>query len=114
MQVWHAHIMRPSLYKAACEALMGSKGGELIYHDPNSANDSEDVKRERVRRTRVVFHIIFGHEAPSDIWWFFSPGRMKIFLMDCTGPGEKHTLHVNPEESAWSLYKRVEVNFNNK
>ena len=45
--------MRPSLYRTACEALMGPKGGELIDPDPDSANDSRGVKRERLRRTRV-------------------------------------------------------------
>ena len=85
---------------------MGPKGGELIDHDP----DSSDVKRERVRRTRVVYHI-FGQEAPNDIWWFFSPGRMPVVVM-VGWSGKKHTHHVNPEDSAWSLYKRVEVTLN--
>ena len=90
---------------------MGPKGGELIDHDPDSSNDSRDAKRERVRRTRVVYHIIFGQEAPSDIWWFFSPGRMKVFVL-VGWTGEKDTHHVNPEDSVWSLYKRVEVTLN--
>ena len=100
--------MRPSLYRAACKALMGStKGGELIDHDPDSANDSRDVKRERLRRTRVVYRIIFGQEAPNHIWWYYGPGRMPVFVVDPSG--NKHTLRVNPEDSAWSLYRRVEV-----
>ena len=89
---------------------MGPKGGELIDHDPDSSNDSRDVKRERVRRTRVVYHIIFGQEAPRDIWWFFSPGRMPVVVMGLNG--KKQTHHVNPEDNAWSLYKRVEVTLN--
>ena len=109
LQVWHAHIMRTSLYKAACEALMGCKG-EFIDHDPDSANDSSDVKRERLRRTRVVYRIIYGQEAPSDIWWYFNPGRMPVVVEEHSG--KKHTCHVNPGDSVWSLYKRVEVTFN--
>ena len=101
--------MRPSLYRTACEALMGPKGGELIDHDPDSANDSRGVKRERLRRTRVVYRIIFGQEAPNDIWWYFSPGRMPVVVMEL--PGKTHTQHVNPEDSGWSLYKRVEVTY---
>ena len=112
VQVWHAHIMRPSLYRAACEALMGRSGGELIDHDPDSANDSWDVKRERLRRTRVVYRIIYGQEAPSDIWWYFSPGRMPVVVWDLSG--EKGIYHVNPEDSVWSLSKRVEVTLNIK
>ena len=110
LQVWHAHILRPSVYRAACEALMGCKGGELIDHDPDSASDSKNVKRERVRRTRVVYRIIYGEEAPSDIWWYFGPGSKPVVVMG--QDGKKHTLHVNPEESVWSLYKRVEVTLN--
>ena len=88
---------------------MGSKG-EFIDHDPDSANDSHDVKRERLRRTRVVYRIIFGQEAPSDIWWYFEPGSMPIAVVDLCG--NKHTCHVNPGDSVWSLYKRVEVTLN--
>ena len=90
---------------------MGPKGGELIDHDPDSSNDSRDVKRERVRRTRVVYHIVFGQEPPSDIWWFFSPGRMRVAVY-VGWNGKKHTYHVNQEDSAWSFYKRVEVTLN--
>ena len=114
-QVWHAHIMRPSLYRAACGALMGTKGGELIDHDPDSANDSSEVKRERLRRTRVVYRIIFGQEAPSDIWWYFSPGRMSVVVMDYSGKTFKtYTLRVNPEGSAWLLHKGVLVTFSTR
>ena len=109
LQVWRAHILRPSLYRDACEALMGCKG-EFIDHDPDSANDSRDVKRERLRRTRVVYRIIYGQEAPSNIWWYLSPGRMPVVLW--TLSGERHTCHVNPEDSVWSLYMRVEVTLN--
>ena len=102
--------MRPSLYRAACGALLGPRGGELIDHDPDSANDSRDVKRERLRRTRVMYRIIFGQEAPSDIWWYFSPGRMSVVVIDASC-GKEYTLHVNAEDSTWSLHKRVEVTF---
>ena len=88
---------------------MGTKGGELIDHDPDSANDSREVKRERLRRTRVVYRIIFGQEAPSDIWWYFSPGRMSVVVMEPSG--KEHILHVNPEDSAWSLHEGLEVTF---
>ena len=86
-----------------------TKGGELIDHDPDSSNDSRDVKRERLRRTRVVYSIIFGHEAPSHIWRYFRPGRMSVVLVELSG--KEHTLHVNPEDSFWSLYNRVKVTF---
>ena len=89
---------------------MGKGKGEFIDHDPDSANDSRDVKRERLRRTRVVYQIIYGQEAPNDIWWFFSPGRMPVVVVDLSG--KEHPCHVNPEDSVWSLYKRVEVTFN--
>ena len=97
--------MRPGLYMAACEALMGPQG--LIDHDPRSAKDRREEKRERLRRTRVVYRILYGHEAPDDIWWYFRPGRMPVDVMEPSG--RKHTYHVNPEDSVWSLYKRVEV-----
>ena len=97
--------MRPSLYRAACEALMGPQG--LIDHDPRSAKDRREEKRERLRRTRVVYRILYGHGAPDDIWWYFRPGRMSVDVMEPSG--RKHTCHVNPEDSVWSLYKRVEV-----
>ena len=87
---------------------MGPQGGNLIDHDPDSAKDRRDVKRERLRRTRVVYNIIFRQEAPTDIWWYFSPGRMAVAV----GLAEMHIYHVNPEDSAWSLYKRVEVTLN--
>ena len=94
---------------------MGPQGGNLIDHDPDSAKDRRDVKRERVRRTRVVYHIIFKQEAPTDIWWFFSPGRMAVTVGLTLWDYETvkmHMCHVNPEDSAWSLYKRVEVTLN--
>ena len=64
-QVWHAHILRPKLYRAACSALLGPKGGDLIDHDPDAADDEPAEKLERVRRTTVVYKILFGYKGVS-------------------------------------------------
>ena len=61
-------MMRPKLYKAACAALMGSKGDGLIDYDLDAAQDDPVELEERLSRTRVVYRILFGHEAPFTIW----------------------------------------------
>ena len=54
-------MMHPRLYRAACSALLGPKGGDLINHDPDAADDEPAEKLERVRRTTVVYKILFGY-----------------------------------------------------
>ena len=106
-------MLRPSLYNAACQALLGSNNvGGLIDHDPDAARDSQEEKRERLRRTRVVYKIIFGHPAPSHIWWFFSPGSLRLKAL--VWSGEEHSIFVNPGDTTWSLEKRIEVIFRNR
>ena len=106
-------MLRPSIYNAACQALLGSNSGEgLIDHDPGAARDSQEEKRERLRRTRVAYKIIFGHPAPSSIWWFFNPGSLRLKAM-LLWSGEEHSIFVNPGDTTWSLEKRIEVIFRN-
>ena len=78
-------MLRPKLYKAACAALMGSKGGDLIEHDPDAAQNDSVEKMERMRRTRVVYSILFGREAPYGIWQNITSGKMELFVKTLTG-----------------------------
>ena len=106
-------MLRPSLYRAACQALLVPNDGEgFIDHDPDAARDSQEEKRERLRRTRVVYKIIFGHPAPSHIWWFFSPGSLRLKAL--VWSGEEHSIFVNPGDTTWSLESRIEVSFGNR
>ena len=100
-------MLRPKLYKAACAALMGSKGGDLIDHDPDAAQDDQVEKMERVRRTRVVYSILFGHEAPDKIWQSFTSGQMELFVKTLTG--RSLSLLVDPKETVEYLKARIEV-----
>ena len=101
-------MLRPKLYKAVCAALMGSKGGDLIDHDPDAAQDDQVEKSERVRRTRVVYSILFGHEAPHKIWQSFtSAGTMQLFVKTLTG--STVTFKVDPKETVENLKMRIEV-----
>jgi len=106
-QVWHAHMMHPRLYRAACSALFGPKGGDLIDHDPAAAEDEPSEKYERLRRTKVVYKILFGHEAPPEIWaWSSEPGEVLVFLKQMTGKTSR--VHVDLIESVAHLKCRVQ------
>jgi len=106
-QVWHAHLMRPRLYRAACAALMGPRGGgDLIDHDPDAAQDDPDEKKERLRRTKVVYHILFGHVAPYKIWQTITSGEMSLFVRTMTG--QAFNLFVDPNETVEYLKLRIE------
>ena len=73
MKVWHAHMMFPDDYREVCSAL---NSGDLIKHDPRAAFDDPLEKNERLRRTKEVYKIIFGQEAPHEIWPFTSGYRV--------------------------------------
>ena len=99
-------MLRPKLYKAACAALMGSKG-DLIDHDPDASQDELFEKLERMRRTRVVYSILFRHVAPHKIWQSFTFGQMGLFLKTLTG--RTVTFYVDPNEAVEYLKARIEV-----
>jgi len=88
-QVWHRHMMYPGLYKAACSKLLGLRGGDLIDHDPDAAKDDPEEKRERLRRTWRVYRILFGQEAPYNIWRGITSevtsGHVQMFVRTLTG-----------------------------
>ena len=71
LKVWQAHMMRPSLYRDACIALIG-QGGNLIDYDPATADT--DQKNEGLRRTRMAYLMLYGHPAPVEIWKGLLPG----------------------------------------
>ena len=108
-QVWHRHMMYPSLYNAACAKLLGPTGG-VIDHDPDAANDDPVQKRERVKRTQVVYRILFEQEAPDDLWRDIAPapgpGSCQIFVKMIDG--KTATFEVNLEEAVSSLMLRIE------
>ena len=41
--VWHAHMLRPSLYNNFCQSVFG----KLIDHDMAGSKSSDDEKRKR-------------------------------------------------------------------
>ena len=108
-QVWHRHMMYPHLYNAACAKLMGPTGG-VVAHDPDAANDDPVQKRERVKRTKVVYRIIFQQEAPDDLWRDIAPapgpGSCQIFVK--LTDGKTATFEVNLEEAVSYLMLRIE------
>ena len=55
----------PQNYMVCCFAI---NGGQIIEHDPRAAYDDPVEKSERLRRTKVVYKIIFGEEAPIKFW----------------------------------------------
>ena len=107
-QVWHRHMMHPVLYKAACTNLLGRRGGELIDHDPGAAKDDPAEKWERLRRTLLVYRILFGQKAPYKIWGevFPGPGTCQLFVKMLTGKTE--TFRVNLEEAVWYVMLGIE------
>ena len=101
-------MMHPRLYRAACSALLGPKGGDLIDHDPAAAEDEPSKKYERLRRTKVVYKILFGREAPPEIWaWSSEPGEVLVSLKQMTGKTSR--VHVDLIESVAHLKCRVQV-----
>ena len=99
--------MRPGLYRAACAALMGPKGGDLIDHDPDSADDNPADKLERLRRTKVAYGFLFGEKPLGNIW-AYAPGHMAVFFKDLQ---LKHfKCLVNPEDTVGTLKLRHQVN----
>ena len=102
-------MMRPNLYRAACAAFMGHMGGDLIDHDPDAA---QDEKGERLRRTREVYRILFGHEAPYKIWQSITSGKMSLCVKTLTGKITK--LLVDPKTTVENLKARIQVNSNMK
>ena len=88
---------------------MGPRGGgDLIDHDPDAAQDDPDEKKERLRRTKVVYHILFGHVAPYKIWQTITSGEMSLFVRTMTG--QAFNLFVDPNETVEYLKLRIEVN----
>ena len=55
----------PQNYMVCCFAI---NGGQIIEHDPRAAYDDPVEKSERLRRTKVVYKIIFGEDAPIKFW----------------------------------------------
>ena len=108
-QVWHRHMMYPSLYNAACAKLLGPIGG-VVDHDPDAAKDDPVQKRERVKRTQVAYRILFEQEAPDDLWRDIAPapgpGSCQIFVKMIDG--KTATFEVNLEEAVSSLMLRIE------
>ena len=87
---------------------MGPQGGDLIDHDQNAANDDTVEKSKRLMRTKAVYQILFGHEAPNELWQSFTSGDMELFL-DHTG--RKTRLLVDPKQTVENLKLMIQVNF---
>ena len=108
-KVWHAHMMFPDDYRDACSAL---NSGDLIKHDPRAAFDDPLEKNERLRRTKEVYKIIFGQEAPYKIWPFtsgYNDFQVFVKMLD----GRTLTITVNPPSGGTveELKHKIEVNF---
>ena len=69
--IWHEHLLRPLSYLQMCDALLGEwkkmnptlsffaeKVPRVIDHSPESVEDSEEVKEERIQRTREFASMI--------------------------------------------------------
>ena len=109
VKVWHAHMMFPDDYRDACSAL---NSGDLIKHDPRAAFDDPLEKNERLRRTKEVYKIIFGQEAPHEIWPFTSGySDFQVFVKNLSG--QTLAINVNPPSGGRveELKKKIEVNF---
>ena len=108
-QVWHRHMMYPSLYNAACAKLLGPIGG-VVDHDPDAAKDDPVQKRERVKRTQVAYRILFEQEAPDDLWRDIAPapgpGSCQIFVK--MTDGKTATFDVCPGETVLYLMLWIE------
>ena len=101
-------MVLPRLYRAAYSALLGLQVGEVIDHDPETAEDKPHEKYENLRRTKEVYRIFFGHVAPSKLWtWSFEPGRVLVLVKHHTGKTLR--LHVDLKESVTYFKMQVEL-----
>jgi len=105
-QVWHRHMMYPGHYKASCAKLLSLKGGDLIDHDPDAAKDEPEEKRVRLRRTWVAYRILFGEEAPYNIWRGITSGHVQMFVKTLTG--QTVTYEVDLGETVGYFKLRIE------
>ena len=102
-------MMHPRLYRAACSALLGLKVGEV--NDPETAEDEPYEKYERLRNTKEVYRILFGHVATSKLWtWSFEPVGVMVPVKHLTGKTLR--LHVDLKESVAYFKMQVEVGIN--
>jgi ubiquitin C len=80
---WHEHLLRPGHYLAACRKI--GEGVECIDHDPGQEQDSWKDKIERLKRTTLVYELIYNEAAPNDIWRIIGPGNIQIFVKNFNG-----------------------------
>jgi len=62
-QVWHAHILHPLKYQAACSAL-----GALIDHNPAGSADPDIVRDKRLKLTKFIYRSVFLEIPPEQFW----------------------------------------------
>ena len=63
-QVWHTHLMRPTIYNNFCHSCFGT----MIDHDIAGSKSSEPEKQKRRRRTINMYKLIFKANPNPIIW----------------------------------------------
>ena len=76
-QVWHVHMMRPSIYHNFCQSMFG----KMVDHDMAGSKSSDEEKSKRRRRTITVYKMVFNEEPDAHIWneeVIFQPSPRKV------------------------------------
>jgi len=68
-EVWHAHLMLPQDYTAACVALLGidrASRPRVFFHDPHTS--VSDDRAQRYQRTKLRYTKLYGLNTPIMYW----------------------------------------------
>lgn len=67
--VWHEHILSTKQYEADCKLI----GGQFLHHTPETKPSDDDKEKKDLIKTDHKYmldqyKLLFGENAPSDIW----------------------------------------------
>ena len=63
-QVWHVHLLKPKLYAKFCQEVFE----QLIDHDLDGTNSTDEKKKERLLRTKELYKQVFNQDPIDSIW----------------------------------------------
>lgn len=63
---WHELLLRPVLYRKVCNVILAD---HLVDHEPDGADDSDEVIRARYDTTLVLYKKAFAPLVPDEIIW---------------------------------------------
>jgi len=111
--VWHTHMNNPSHYQDSCHKL----GVRIIDHDPEAANDQDSVREKRLRKTKILYGLVFNKKAPEKYWELTfdtitapipSSSTLPLQLFIKNLDGKTSTLMVCPDETIEQVKKLIQ------